>query len=201
MNNLGSKTIETNNLILKAQTMDEQKYLWSILMIPEVNKYYLTVPTFLREKLKDWSTQEKYYIEEMMHANDLDVYKWSVFLKETGECIGRVTCHEAHDEDDNINDPEIRGVGWYIDPKFHGKGYGTEAARAMIDFMFNEVGIKEIRTGAAIDNPASWKIMERIGFEKTNKTKLVQYTYIDEPVIDYQYILTKEMYLDNSKTR
>lgn len=201
MINLGSKTIETDNLILKAQTMDEQKYLWSILMIPDVNKYYLTVPTFLREKLKDWSAQEKYYIEEMTHANDLDVYKWSIFLKDTGECIGRVSCHEAHDEDDNINAPEIRGVGWYIDPKFHGKGYGTEAARAMIDFMFNEVGIKEIRTGAAIDNPASWKIMERIGFEKTNKTKLVQYTYIDEPVIDYQYILTKEMYLDNSKTR
>ena len=137
-------------------------------MIPDVNRYYLTVPKKFAEKLKDWNKQEEYYKEDMKHANDLDVFRWSVFLKETGECIGRVTCHEAHDEDDNINDPEIRGVGWYIDPKFHGKGYGTEAARAMIDFMFNEVGIKEIRTGAAIDNPASWKRMERIGFEKTN---------------------------------
>lgn len=41
---LGSKTIGTDRLILKAQTMDEQHYLWSVLMLPEVNKYYPTVP-------------------------------------------------------------------------------------------------------------------------------------------------------------
>ena len=44
MKYLGSKTLETDRLILKAQTMEEQKYLWSILMKPDVNKYYLTVP-------------------------------------------------------------------------------------------------------------------------------------------------------------
>ena len=201
MKNLGSKTIETDRLILKAQTMNEQKYLWSVLMIPEVNKYYLTVPIFLRDKLKDWELQEKYYIEEMKHANDCDVYKWSIFLKDTGECIGKVDCHKASDEYEDIIDSSIRGVGWYIDPKYQGKGYGTEAARAMIDYMFNEVDINEIKTGAAIINPASWKIMENLNFVKTDKTKLVQYTYVDEPVEDYQYILTKEMYLNNSKMR
>lgn len=44
MKYLGSKTIETDRLILKAQTMDEQHYLWSVLMNPDVNRYYLTVP-------------------------------------------------------------------------------------------------------------------------------------------------------------
>lgn len=199
MNNLGSKTIETKQLILKAQTIDEQKYLWSVLMIPEVNKYYLTVPTFLREKLKDWNEQEKYYIEDMKHANDNDVYRWSVFLKETGECIGRVSCHEAHDEDKNITDPSIRGVGWFIDPKYQGHGYCMEAAKAMVDYMFDEVGINEIRTGAAIVNRPSWRIMEKLGFEKIDKTHMVQYTYLDELVEDYQFILTKEMYYSNKK--
>ena len=33
-------------------------------MIPEVNKYYLTVPVKFREKLNDWNIQEKYYIED-----------------------------------------------------------------------------------------------------------------------------------------
>lgn len=40
MNFLGSKTIETDRLILRTQTMNEQKRLWEILMIPEVNKYF-----------------------------------------------------------------------------------------------------------------------------------------------------------------
>ena len=61
MKYLGSKQLETDRLILKAQSMIEQKRLWEILMIPEVNRYFLTVPTKFRDKLKDWNIQEKYY--------------------------------------------------------------------------------------------------------------------------------------------
>ena len=195
---LGSKTLETERLILKAQTMEEQQYLWSVLMLPEVNRYYLTVPKKFAEKLKDWSKQEEYYKADIEHANDSDVFKWSVFLKDSGECIGRVSCHEAKSEGYETDDSSIRGVGWYIDPKYKGNGYGYEAAKAMMDYMFNECEIDEIRTGAAIQNPASWKIMEKFGFEKQNYTKMVEYTYLDEPVEDYQYRLTKEMYLNQN---
>lgn len=195
MNFLGSKTIETDRLILKAQTMVEQKKLWEILMMPEVNRYFLIVPVKLREKLKDWSKQEKFCENEIIHANDSDVFRWSIFLKENGECIGRIGCHEAHDEDKKIDNSSVRGVGWLIDPKYQGLGFGTEAAKAMIDFMFNECNIDEIRTGAAICNSASWKIMEHLGFERQEQTKMVQYTFLDDLTEDYCYILTKEKYL------
>ena len=69
----------------------------------------------------------------------------------------------------------------------------------MIDYMFNEVDINEIRTGAAIVNPASWMIMEKLGFIRQDKTKMVQYTFLDEPVEDYSYILTKEQWLSLNK--
>lgn len=199
MKYLGSKTIETERLVLKAQTMAEQKYLWSVLMLPEVNRYYLTVPKKHAQNLLDWNKQEKYYKADMEHANDLDVFKWSVFIKGTGECIGRVSCHKASDECADIKDPNIRGVGWYINPAYSGHGYGSEAAQAMMDFMFSECEIDEIRTGAAIVNPASWMIMERFGFVREDKTKLVEYTYVDEPIEDYQYYLTKEMYFGKNK--
>lgn len=201
MKYLGSKTIETERLMLKAQTMDEQKYLWSVLMLPDVNKYYLTVPKKYADKLLDWNKQEAYYKIDMEHANDLDIFRWSVFIKDTGECIGRVSCHEAKDEDDTIDNPNIRGVGWYIDPSYKGNGYGIEVAIAMMDYMFNECEIDEIKTGAAIVNPASWLIMEKFGFIRTDKTKFVEYTYVDEPVEDYQYYLTKEMYFNNKKQK
>lgn len=197
MKYLGSKTLETDRLILKAQTMEEQKYLWSILMKPDVNKYYLTVPKKFSEKLKDWNKQEEYYKNDMEHANDLDVFRWSIFIKETGQCIGRVSCHPASDENCEINNPNIREVGWFIDPKFKGNGYGNEAAQAMMDYMFTECEIYEIRTGAAIQNPASWMIMKKFGFLRLDKTKMVEYTYVDELVEDYQYYLTRQMYLEN----
>ena len=40
---------------------EEQKYLWSVLMQPDVNRYYLTVPKKYADKLKDWNKQEEYY--------------------------------------------------------------------------------------------------------------------------------------------
>lgn len=57
---LGSKTLETDRLILRAQTMTEQKRLWEILMTPEINKYFLTVSPKIREKLKDWDKQKNF---------------------------------------------------------------------------------------------------------------------------------------------
>lgn len=195
MKYLGSKTIETDRLILKAQLMEEQKKLWEILMIPEVNRYFLTVPSKFRDKLKDWNIQEKYYEEEMKHAKDNNVFKWSIFLKEIGECIGRISCHEATSENSEITDSNIRGVDWIIDPKYQSRGYGTEASKAMIDFMFLECKIAKIITGAAICNPASWKIMEKLGFERKKETKTIQYTFLDEPTEIYCYELTHDKYL------
>ena len=194
MNLIGSKIIETERLILKPQTMQEQKRLWEILMIPEVNKVYLTTPAKFRDKLKDWSKQEPFYEEKINHANDNDVFEWSIFLKETNECIGKIDYHEYSKEDNEINDLSIRGVGWYIDPIHQGKGYGTEAAKHTLKYMFEEVQITKIITGAAIDNPASWKIMDRLGYKKLPQTKLVTYTYLDEPVEIYTYEITKEQY-------
>ena len=163
-------------------------------MIPEVNKVYLTTPAKFRDKLKDWSKQEPFYEEKISHANDNDVFEWSIFLKDTNECIGKIDYHEYSKEDNEINDLSIRGVGWYIDPIHQGKGYGTEAAKHTLKYMFEEVEISKIITGAAIDNPASWKIMDRLGYKKLPQTKLVTYTYLDEPVEIYTYEITKEQY-------
>ena len=198
---LGSKTIETERLVLKAQTMDEQHYLWSVLMLPEVNRYYLTVPKKLREKLKDWDKQKEFYASDMLKANDKDVFRWSVFLKDTGECIGRVSCQEAKNDGYEVSNPSYRGVGWYIDPKHKGHGYGKEAAFAMMDYMFDECEIDAILTGAAVINKSSWSIMEKYGFERQDKTKMVEYTFLDEPIEDYQYVLTKEMYYANKNSK
>ncbi len=98
MKYLGSKTIETERLILKAQTMKEQKILWQILMLTEVNRYYLTIPKKYATNLYDWDKQQVFYEQDMKRANDLTTFKWSVFIKGTNECIGRVSCHEAHSE-------------------------------------------------------------------------------------------------------
>lgn len=196
MNLIGTSELETERLILKIPTIKEQKRLWEILMIPEVNRYYLTVPLKYRENLLDWDKQKHFYEEKIAHSLDKNKFEWSIFLKENGECIGRISCHERQCEDKSITNPSIRGVGWYIDPDYQGKGYATEAAKAMCDYMFKKADISEIITGAAVNNPASWRIMEKLGMQRTEKTYFIQYTFSKEPIEVCTYIINKEDYLN-----
>lgn len=48
---------------------------------------------------------------------------------------------------------------------------------------------KKIITGAAIGNPASWKVMEKLGFKRQEETKMVQYTFLDQETEVYLYLL------------
>lgn len=187
---LGSKELETKRLILKKETMSEQKRQWEILMLEEVNKYYLTVPSKFRDKLKDWNIQEKFYEERIKHASDKNIFKWSIFLKDTNECIGKISCDEIEGKDKNTRD-----VGWYLDPKYHHKGYAYEAAVEMLKYMFLEVKIDKIETGAAILNPSSWNLMEKLGFKRLKETTFVNYTFQDEEVELYKYEIDKNMFL------
>ncbi|MCY4236860.1 MAG: GNAT family N-acetyltransferase, partial [Rhodospirillaceae bacterium] len=49
-----------------------------------------------------------------------------------------------------------------------GQGYGTEAARAVIDYAFGAIGAKSIVSFTLPDNPGSERVMQKAGmaFEK-----------------------------------
>lgn len=189
MKYLGSKKIETERLELRTQTMNEQKYLWSLLMNEDINRYFLTAPKKIGEKLKDWDIQEKFYEEKISNSNDIRNFEWSIFLKDSNKCIGRITCQSSDSDNDNIRD-----VGWIIDPIYQNKGYATESAKAMLDYMFNECDIEMIKTSAAIVNKASWKLMEKLGFERQKENIFNQYTYVDGKTECYSYQLSKDKY-------
>lgn len=202
MNLKGSKTMETERLVLRSSKMEEQKRLYEILMIPEVNKWYLTSGKKHANNLEHWTweTQEKFYKSKVDKAGNPDVFGWSVFLKKeytdsnNEEVIGQVT---AQENDDDIT---IRDVGWYIDPKYQGKGYATEAAKAMIDYMFKEVEIEKIVSGAVKENIGSCKIFEKLGFYKTNEVKEESpYTFYDGILTFSKYELDRKGYYENNR--
>lgn len=189
MNFIGSKVIETERLSLRPTVESDLKKLWEILCISEVNRYYLTSKMSL-----DWEEEKKWQYKKLATANDLDKFQWSIILKENNECIGQISVHEASMEDCTITDSSIRGIGWFIHPNYQRQGLATECAKSILKYMFEDVNISEIRTGAAIKNPASWKLMEKLGFQRTNKTYQIQYTFLKEPEELYSYVMNKEEY-------
>jgi RimJ/RimL family protein N-acetyltransferase len=54
-------------------------------------------------------------------------------------------------------------IGWRLDRTAWGQGFATEAARAVLEFAFLEVGLDEIVSFAIPANVRSWRVMERIG--------------------------------------
>lgn len=200
MNLIGSKILETERLILKSSKMEEQKSLWEILMIPEVNKWYLTGGKKHANNPLHWvwENQEKFYKSKVLKADNNDVFVWSIFLKSEysnnnyEEVIGQVSAHESG------NDITIRDVGWYINPVYQGKGYATEAAKAMIDFMFKEVEINKIVSSAVKDNIASCRIFEKLGFDNTGEViEDSPYTFYDGLLTFSKYELTRMDYFNN----
>jgi RimJ/RimL family protein N-acetyltransferase len=55
------------------------------------------------------------------------------------------------------------GLFWAIDPAHQGKGYATEAARAMIDYLFGEVRLARVIATTDFNNLASQAVMRKLG--------------------------------------
>ena len=143
----------------------------------------------------DWDKEKEWQYKKLDKALNSDVFQWSIILKANNKCIGQISCLNSYNESDDKNADTIRDVGWVINSQYQGMGLGTEAAKLMLDYMFYEVGIEKIETCAAIENPASWKIMEKFGFRRLNKTKLLKYTVQTKKTECYCYEITREEYI------
>jgi RimJ/RimL family protein N-acetyltransferase len=59
-------------------------------------------------------------------------------------------------------------IGYWIGVPYWGTGYATEAARALVDHAFGELGYEELHAGARVTNPASRRVLEKCGFQWTH---------------------------------
>jgi RimJ/RimL family protein N-acetyltransferase len=59
-------------------------------------------------------------------------------------------------------------IGYWFGVPYWGNGYATEAARALVDHAFGELGYEELLAGARVTNPASRRVLEKCGFQWTH---------------------------------
>jgi ribosomal-protein-alanine N-acetyltransferase len=81
-------------------------------------------------------------------------YTFAVLRKSDGAFVGACGVH-----------PE-RGfeLGYWVGRPFWGRGFATEAARRVVRFAFEELNAKKIVAGWYEDNPASGRVLEKLGF-------------------------------------
>ncbi|WP_163102970.1 GNAT family N-acetyltransferase [Peribacillus alkalitolerans] len=81
-----------------------------------------------------------------------------VFLKETGEFIASSGLHRI-----DWSIPKFE-IGYWIDSRYSGQGYMTEAVEGIMDFAFSELKARRIEIRMDTENHKSRAIPERLGF-------------------------------------
>jgi RimJ/RimL family protein N-acetyltransferase len=66
-------------------------------------------------------------------------------------------------------DPHDDGpeLGYWLGAPYWGRGFATEAARALIDHAFGELEHATLQAGARVSNPASRRVLEKCAFQWT----------------------------------
>lgn len=88
----------------------------------------------------------------------------AVVLKETGKVIGEIFAHPEGDE--AAENKDTFSPCWMLNKDYHGKGYGSEAAKAFIDYLFTEKGARRIYAFTEDYNIASQRVCEKLGMRR-----------------------------------
>ena len=68
----------------------------------------------------------------------------------------------------------ILDIGYALAPKYHGKGYGTEAVGALVDEAFSKRGAERIFAKVFAGNQASRNVAEKLGFRMEGTERRAQ---------------------------
>jgi [ribosomal protein S5]-alanine N-acetyltransferase len=76
-------------------------------------------------------------------------------------------------------------LGYWIGKDFWNKGYGTEAACAVLKYGFKVMGLHRIHAHHFGSNPASGKIMQKLGmtYEGTKRQHIKKWDKFEDAVV------------------
>ncbi len=148
----GSIDIKTDRLLLRKFRISDAEEVFATWTSDErVAKY---TSWYAHKNMKDTNA----YVEYMVNKSDLSDYNWIIELD--NKIIGSISvCYS----DDYL---EIVGIGYVLGYEYWGKGYATEAAKAVIHFLFGSVHYRKIIAGCDSENIGSYRVMEKVGMKR-----------------------------------
>jgi len=86
------------------------------------------------------------------------VYNFFIALRQTTEFFGRVYIHSKPELNREVE------IGYRISEEHRNNGYATEAAKAIIQFAFENVGLDVLVAIVKPENIPSRRVIEKLGF-------------------------------------
>ncbi|MES2271016.1 MAG: GNAT family protein [Pseudomonadota bacterium] len=139
-------TIETDRLILRGFREGDAEDLFAFLHHPGAS-------CFLSMKLETLAAARA---EAIKRAASDDVF--AIEHRQSGRVIGEVFGH--------LEPPDTFSIAWQMNTDFARQGFALEAARAVIDDLFERHGIRRIYAYVETDNLASQRLCVRLGMRQ-----------------------------------
>lgn len=115
---------------------------------------------------------------------------YAVCLKD-GKPIGSIGLHLNGSTDMTDRDDECE-LGYWIAKPFWGQGMIPEAARELLRYAFEQLGMRAVWCGYYEGNDKSRKVQEKLGFVYQHKTEGIEVTLMNEVRTGHCNLMTKE---------
>jgi RimJ/RimL family protein N-acetyltransferase len=155
--------LETSRLLLRHLELTDLDDHFALYQDPEMIRYIPDAPRNYEEarELLEWHMHG--------HPRHPELGLWATILKETNTFIGRCGLLPW-----NIDGQDEVEVAYMISKPYWGKGLGTEAAQAILDYGFTKLDLSRLVCLIDEDNIASTRVAEKIGmhFEKEGRDEI-----------------------------
>lgn len=147
-------TLETERLILRGFQLEDASEFERLIAPKEVTDGTLSFP---HPVPTGWGIER---INRMLERFEKGEHvEFAICTRDAGALIGGIGL--------SITARHKRGhLGYWLGVEFWGKGYATEAARAVLTYGFQTLGLHRIEAGHWPRNPASGRVLEKIGMQR-----------------------------------
>ena len=145
--------LETERLKLRAIKKSDVEDINEYASNPKTSEYLLW------EKHKSIEYTKRFVDIVLAKYRLSEYHDWAIVLKENQKMIG--TCGLTRIDEEN----SIAEIGYVLNPSYWGNGYATEAAKKMVDFAFNVLGVNRVEARFLFGNEASLNVMKKIGMK------------------------------------
>ena len=145
--------LETERLILRDYRESDFNEYYQLKSDSKTMYYLQDIQLFTQEE----ANEDFHKFLSDMSNFDRKYYFMHIELKDSHEQVGSVGYTVVNDTPVG----RIVGAGYFIYPKFWGKGYTTEAFRKVLEFAFTDNNVYRVSTGCLAENIGSEKVMQK----------------------------------------
>ena len=170
----GPPELRTGRLLLRPFRMDDVDDVFAYASDAEWNRYLGLPEPYTRRSAEE-------FVSNMVLADWETNPMWAIVHE--GRVSGGINL--------TTRGRDQTELGYSIARPLWGRGLTTEAARAVIDYGFQSMGLARIYSFANIENEGSWRVMEKLGMKREGimrSNRLVR----DERVDDVFYAVLRE---------